>query len=412
MKNSFLYLFCTLMAFSAMAQQNYVPATIITLQQDSLKGFIEFHDWFQPPTEIQFKQQLSDATVQHFKPADISGFLVAVPDVAYAARKVRLDITFEELANLRKGNEREIQDAVVFLRKLTGGVYTLYEYMDKYSRAHYIYEGKQAPPTELECIKTYYNRASTEGLVEDDRYHAQLEVLFADNPAVAARAGTVKYHRKNLSRLFIAYNTASNPATVTVPVNSVRTRVRYPVSFGLLAGVSHNSFKVKGGNSVAAATYHSNTFLTGGAWVNIPLGKALPNVSAVGEVMYKRSRAHTKPWEGSMYKFDFSYIQVNTLIRYTYPLKGLFRPYANVGFGNGWMIRETENLAQYPWRPGIWEKSAEPLRKYEQSFIAGVGFDVSRMGVEFRYNSSNGYAPLNGNRTVINSLQLLVKFRL
>lgn len=87
-----LCLCCILMTYTAVAQRNYVPGVVITSQNDSLKGFIDFRNWYQSPTEIAFKESLTKEE-QRFKPADINGFIVAEPEVTYVSRALRIDIT-------------------------------------------------------------------------------------------------------------------------------------------------------------------------------------------------------------------------------------------------------------------------------------------------------------------------------
>jgi len=401
-----LYVCCTLMACTAMAQRNYVPGTIVGRNNDSLKGFIDFHDWYIVPKTITFKNSLSDAKEEQFSPDDINGFYIAEPEKEYVSRRVEIDITNQDMSALTESDKRTIQDTTVFLRKITGGTYNLYEYVDKNSRQHFIYDGGNRQATELKRLQAYLQRGSNSGIFTEDRYKDQLEELFADDKAAVRKARMVKYDERALTKLFINYNTLKNPATVSKPITDPKKQIRYPATFGVMGGVSSNKLNVKSNSVLYNGEYTSYTGPVGGVWVDIPFGRAVPNISAELELLYKRTKTEATTLNGNAYRYDFGYLQFNTLVRYTYPTKTAIRPYANIGIGNGFIVKTAKNEFHYATRPGEWTKGEEP-RKYEQSFVGGIGVKIYRFGVEARYNTSNGFSPYSGTKTAVNSLQLL-----
>ncbi len=402
-----LYLCYMALACVAVAQRNYVPATIITSQNDSLKGFVDFRDWFMPPKEIIFKQSLSDATEQHFGPGNINGFKIGEPDIEYVVRKVNIDITKEDYSSDKEAWERTIQDTIVFLRKLVGGTYNLYEYADMHARVHYIVDGTNTPVQELEKVAAFVRRSNVEGMYTDNRYQKQLATLFADNPALARKAENVSYHEKSLVKLFVAYNSAKDPSTVKVP--EAKSKIRYPVSFGLMAGISFNSYDFRGAAFRLDGPAKSNSSPVGGIWLNIPFGRVARNVSADIEVIYKQSKTSSITKKGDFSRFDFRYLQLNTLVRYTYPTKTGIKPYINAGLGNGMAIKIAQNDFAYASRPDEWQINIAGPRKYEQSLVGGIGVMIYRLSAEVRYNSGNGFSPYVGGKTAFNSLQVLAR---
>ncbi|TWW00464.1 PorT family protein [Chitinophaga pinensis] len=392
----------------AVAQRNYVPATIITSQNDSLKGFIDFRDWFVPPKEIIFKQSLADAAEKHFGPGDINGFRIGEPDIEYAVRKVSIDITKEDFSGDKEAWDRTIQDTLVFLRKLTGGTYNLYEYVDVHTRVHYIADGKNTPVQELEKVTAFVKRSSGDGIYTDNRYQKQLADLFADNPAVAKKAASVTYHEKNLTRLFVTYNVAKDPSTAVI--TDERKKIKYPLSFGLMGGMSFNTYDFKGPAFKFDGPSKSNSSPIGGIWLNLPFGRVARNFSGVIELMYKQSKTSSISTTGYFSRYDFRYLQLNTMIRYTYPTKTGIKPYVNVGMGNGIAIKVAQNDLANPSRPDEWQENIPGVRKHEQSLVGGIGVTIYRLGAEIRYNSGNGFSPFVGGKTAFNSLQVLAKF--
>lgn len=407
-----LFLCCMLMTYAVVAQRNYVPGVIVTLQNDSLKGFIDFRNWYQSPTEIVFKESLSNATEQRFKPADINGFKVAEPEVEYVSRKLRIDITKQDINSLNETTERTVQDTPVFLMKIVTGRYNLYEYIDLFSRAHYIYDALDVPATELEYVQRYITRSSGGGIYTDERYKDQLAVLFADNTTLAAKARRVSYWEANLKKLFLAYNNYKEPGNGNEKQVTVKKKARIPVTYGIMGGMAFNSYPFKGSAFIGLAEYENSQGPIGGVWSEIPLGRTGRNISFEAELLYKKLETNGVlhgAYSGGVLKFGFSYLQVNTLFRYTYPTKTAVRPYINAGIGNGFVVKTSDNgLLRSPDRK--WEKAIDKPRTYEQTLIGGIGVKIYKVNAEIRYTSGNGFSPYAGGRSTIRSFQVLAAY--
>jgi hypothetical protein len=401
-----------LMTSAVIAQRNYVPGVIITLKNDSLKGFIDFRNWYQAPTEITFKESLANAAEQHFKPADINAFKVAEPEIEYVSRKLRIDITKQGLTNFNESYPVTVQDTPVFLMRIVTGHYNLYEYMDVHSRVHYVYDAQDTPATELEYIQRYVDRPSGGGIFTDEKYKEQLAALFADNKALAIKAGKVAYREANLTKLFLAYNNYKEPGTGTQKTVAVQKKSRLPVTFGIMGGIAFNSYPFRGSVGIGKAEYESSKGPIGGIWTEIPLGRSGHNFSFVAELIYKSSEANgVLPLsDGSMeFKFAFNYLQLNTMFRYTYPAKALVKPYANVGIGNGFVIKTKDNRSR---RSGYeWEEAIDGPRKHEQTLIGGIGMKIGKVNAEARYTTGNGFSPYAGTKSAVNSFQILAGYR-
>lgn len=407
-----LFLCCMLMTYAVVAQRNYVPGVIITLKNDTLKGFIDFRNWYQSPTEIVFKESLSNATEQRFKPADINGFKVAEPEVEFVSRKLRIDITRQDINSLNEKTERTVQDTPVFLMKIVTGRYNLYEYTDMFSRAHYIYDAQDAPATELEYIQRYVQRSSGSGIYTEERYKDQLTVLFADNAALVAKVGKVSYWEANLKKLFLAYNNHKAPGAAAQKPVTAQKKARLPVTYGIMGGIAFNRYPFSGAALIGQAEYENSKGAIGGIWTEIPLGRSGRNISFNAELLYKKLETTgvlNSFYGGGVLKFGFSYLQVNTLFRYTYPTKTPVRPYINVGIGNGFVIKTSENSLQR--RPEYQpEKAIDKPRTYEQTLVGGIGVKIYKINAEVRYTSGNGFSPYAGGKSAIRSFQILAAY--
>jgi len=60
---------------TAGAQVNYIPAKVVSINGDTLNGFINYQEWERSPVSIKFKTS-ENGKVINFRPRDISAFTV------------------------------------------------------------------------------------------------------------------------------------------------------------------------------------------------------------------------------------------------------------------------------------------------------------------------------------------------
>jgi hypothetical protein len=399
-----------LFAFDLFAQRNYVPAVITTQQGDSLRGFVDYRNWNVSPSEIRFKTSLTDENDQHFGPGEIKGFRLAEPNATYISYQVKMDITRQDAQVLDRVMEREIQDTLVFLKVLTTtDNYNLYTYVDKHVRDHYLYDisGKAETMTVLEYVKAYVSNSAGNGIFEDKAYQKQLAELFKDCPAIKKHASRVSYSEIDMLNLFLGYDDCKHPSDKPF----VKKKEENRFVFGLLAGFSANSYKFTGESysTFKGATYSSSSSPLIGASMDILLGRKRRLFALHNELLYKEVKTSANGTQGATIKIGFSYLQLSTMIRYTYP-KGIIRPFVNAGIANSIVISTKDNIQNRP-ALGITEAAVDEPRKHEESILAGAGVFVYRFSIEGRYATSSGYSPYAANRTNVNSFQLIAGYR-
>lgn len=401
------FLLLTVALFSPVlvsAQRNYVPAVITTLKNDSLRGFIDYRNWNISPSEIRFKESLTDAKDRHFGPGEISGFRIAQPDEAYISHQLKMDITHQELNNLDGPVERVSQDTIVFFRVVQTGSVNLYVYTDKHSRNHYIYE-KDGVIKELEYIRAYVNNSSGSGIYENKLYKEQLTEIFKDCPAVAKRASHLNYNETDLSNVFIAYNNCKNPAAAKIP----EKKVKAGLAFGVMAGVSFNSFRFTGpGYIFDGSKYTSSSAPIAGLFLEVPFSRNRRQLCLMNELLYRSEKTNGITRIGTT-SFNFSFVQLSTMLRYTYP-KGSVRPYATFGIGNSLIVSTKENLLIR--NTGSSKSVAiDGPRNLEQSLLFGIGAQLRHVNAEVRYAPNNGWSPYADSGVKVKSIQLLAGYR-
>lgn len=413
MKHFYLSLLLVCSFTAAYAQRNYIPGGIITLQQDSLKGLIDYRNWGVAPSSISFKSG-ADSKEQVFKPGDILGFWVGSPNENYVSRKLKLDITPQSVDYLSRNESRIYQEDSVFITRISNGIYPLYEYTDKNARVHYIFEGADHPAEELLMVRKGYEDANgAKGIQNLPYYKQQLFILFQDCVKVAERTNRLSYRKNDLLDIFIRYNNCKNPRESIV----VQKKEKVHIGFGLLAGISANSYSFKGMQRYAEGKYENSVGPLFGIAASFPFARSRQQFSLNGELFYKAVKASSlidgiENYSVHQVDFKLSYLQFNLLARYTYPSK-VIKPYATVGMGNAFAISvKDEMTTTYTDGRVKVEPAMDGPRKYEQSIIGGIGIHCKGVEVEGRYNSSNGFSPFSHLKTTVSSWQLLVRYML
>lgn len=412
MKRVYILLAVLSVALTANAQRNYVPGIIITHSRDSLRGQIDYRNWLRSPDMVRFRTE-GQSTEQVFRPADMAGMTVS--GEVYVSRKVTLDITYQDnLEKVMESDEREYQEDTVLLQQVVNGHYQLYKYVDRYNQYHFVYEGEQQPPIELKLVKKrYYDEQKGYLMNTLNFYQDQLRLLFQDNPALARRAERADYEEKELARLFARYNQVKDPAA---PVE-VKKRDKDIFQLSVIGGASFNSYGSSGGNATAIKGNSVSPLM--GIGGDITFSRRMRKFSLVTELLFKEIKGENRDYkEYDGYRttdvsLQFTYLQLNVLFRYTYP-KGRIKPYVNAGIANAFMIKENKNerLVRYLDNDVRKEVGIDGPRKLEQSLVGGVGAQWQRWQLEGRFATSNGYSPYENMKTVVNSWQVLVRYKI
>jgi hypothetical protein len=409
MKQIFLYLL-VLSTIVARAQKNYVPAVVITQQNDSLRGFIDYRNWRVSPEQISFKQDLQ-AGEQHFKAADIAGFLIPSENELYLSRQVELDVTVQTLDNLLASEERTIRNDTVFLMNIVKGAYNLYVFTDKNDQQHFVYDGAGQAPKELRLTKRRAADGSS-AIASLNYYQQQLALLFAGCPAVAQKAEKVRYSENALRSLFTDYHQCRNPSEKLVVKAKEKTAIRW----GLMAGVGFNSYSFSGDHYLADVGNKGSVTALPGLFIDIPVSRNRHQYWFSAEVFYKMEEATgtmenwniLESWKEQV-NLKFSYAQLNIVFRYLYP-KGTVKPFANIGWGNAFMISENKNERYRIDRKGEVNEAIDGPRKHQTTFLGGIGVQYKRIQLEARYAWNDGFSPYVTLNTRVHSMQGIVRF--
>jgi hypothetical protein len=402
----------------AFTQSNYQPAIIINNNGDSVKGKIDYRNWKKNPETISF---IDDAEIQHtLNPNSIKGFIIPSHDEVYSSYTVDVD--------MRPGDADEaiqntfidspiLHKSVFLLRLIANPAVQLYQLTDN-NKEHYYFVQPNGVPVEL--IHHYRYDEPYNQVKENEQYKQQLTDLFSDCPNVTSGLKTIKFKKRDIENSFLHYlqcKGASNTTTVH-KIEDAST-----VSFGAMLGIMHTSYSFEGTDeNLVDPNYSSSTTPVLGVALDVGLPRGRNQWHIVNELLYKTYKTgstFTRPYNinytrTTTVELDFSYLQLNSMLRYVYPSAGALKPYLNLGIGNAFMIVEKTNRLHQSYSFGTEEetKAFDPPSKYEFSLLAGIGLRIHRIEVEFRYaGSKKSFSPFHNLDVNPKSIQGLLLFR-
>lgn len=176
MKNFIFFIVLFVIYLPISAQSNYKNAYIITNENDSIYGLVDFKTDISNLHICKFKRTESD-TVQVYYPGKISGFRFINEGKFYVSREIVI-----------KGITQ-----IVFLEYLVQGLKNLYYYRDELE--HYFIEDTNQKLIELSKKPDYVEDSK---IITDDRYRGALKYIFRDYPLLNSKTDNAGFDRKTM----------------------------------------------------------------------------------------------------------------------------------------------------------------------------------------------------------------------
>ena len=202
MKYFYTVLLTVLLPITLFAQKNYQEGYVLKTQGDTLKGYIDSHDWLLNPSLIHFKYRKEDKNYLEFNGSTLKE--VSITGIAkYRAYVGHISTNVTELSNLPRGLDTSSVQDTVFLELITTGKYlTLYSHVDIIKTRYFISE-KNGNPVELK-----YYRYQTDGqITEREIFKGQLAILTGKySPESTPKLGDIKYNLNHLENIVNSVN--------------------------------------------------------------------------------------------------------------------------------------------------------------------------------------------------------------
>jgi len=376
---------------SAYCQENYLSGYVISLNGDTLNGFIDYRNLEKTPNKISFKANLNN-NKSEYTPLDIKGF--SVVDEIYESAIIKTELTngLETNAALNIGMD------TTFLQTMIAGTKSLYYYKNDFGNE--LFYIKTDKTYELLVYKKYLsNQEGTNTIVQNKKYIGQLFLYLRECSDIESKLKETKYTKQSLEELFQHYYRCTQSS-----IKFQKKTEKISSQFGLLAGISVSNFKF--GNR-----YFPNTKIdvslnfAGGLFLDLVLPRNKRKWSIYNELKYisfNENGQYTvsesaEVFEITHMKNTYSYLTLINALRYKYLFQKFFI-YFNIGFVNAFETSEsTDRIIEstYHTIKNVEEiKTSEIQNFYQQGNIFGLGSEYKKYSFEVRCENLNGFLSL------------------
>jgi hypothetical protein len=391
------FVFSFLFLQQTYSQENLQPGYVILKSGDTLRGIIDYRNWENNPKSISFRESKLILPIE-YSPNAIHGF--SVNNEVYISAVIPSEISPKQIDNLDFRTQIRTRIDTAFLQILCESTKNLYFYSDKDGNQNF-YIG-DTPDYELLIYKKYLKQGDREKIVaENKNFIGQLKIYFQDCSSIIPEINTTKYNKKSMNELFRKYAECKHS---TFNCQHIEEKPRY--DFGILAGVSKTRLDLSGG--FWTGTYlEENNFpvswnISAGLYLNVVFPWKERNWSIYNELIlssYEVNQHFEKYTNAEKYTLcdvtlGYSYIKLNNMIRYNLEDNSDFSMFFNVGISSGLAIHETNSVIVQSKDYGPVATTEQPAvydtQKYEQGFLAGLGFEVKKISLELRLEKGSG----------------------
>ena len=185
-KKLFFYVVICFLVFvqkNAIAQTNFIEAKVITLDNDTLQGYIDYQNWSVRPQNIKFKEALAQKKAVNYTAKDIAEF--HVDGEVYSRRIAEVDKSPYIVAQLKANAAPIIVVDTFFAQLLVSGTLSLYYLNDDQPKEHFFIEMPDKTFREL-TKRTELVEAidGIDGIRENKNFQKQLAFAMSNCPNV------------------------------------------------------------------------------------------------------------------------------------------------------------------------------------------------------------------------------------
>ncbi|MCG8326176.1 MAG: PorT family protein [Chitinophagales bacterium] len=386
-------LFVVVLYVPSIAQKDYKPAYIVTSVNDTIDGYINYQNWKRNPRKIRFKKA-ENSKAQAYGIDQLLAFEVG-GDV-YQKYIINTEASSLAIDYLDTKKEPLLRKDTGFVRAILLGEKSLYEYIDRGDKTNFYIE--EADTLTLLGYKKYREEGpmGENFIKENNSYKGQLAYYFRDCFDLQPKINKTTYKLNSLKSLFTEYYKCSGDT----PSFKGKTG-KVSIGSGILLGISRTelNFSSSYGNSILTELdYDPSTNIAIGCFVNFVLPRANKKWSIVNELLY-----HSFAMQEENTSFDFAYLKLNNLLRYSYPVNENLRFHINAGISNGIAIKSDYDIAPF----------STPLqRKHEQSYVFGIGTKYKNWSIDARYERGNGMSEAVIYKSEVSRLYCIIGYQL
>jgi hypothetical protein len=398
----YLSLIFSLLSFTAFTQENYQDGYIVRSGADTVRGRIDYREWYYNPQQISF-QDGKTGKRSLFQPGGIIAFFTG--GETYQSFKVTIHPYTLSTEKLTNNFQDAPYDSTVFLRLLMGGQLNLYYYHGHDEVEYFFTRRLNETPVQLRVKTILVDDNGVKAVSREDLYIDQLRLLVSECPALSGRISHVAYDEKDLRKLIFGYN---NCGKDTVERQEGTAQAGKLIRFIPLAGYVRSSVRTNGTyEGVSGLTWPGYNGIIGGIGVQFVMPRTRQQFSFFTDLLYSHFYSKTSSYAVNSANVEtgyiyYNYLQLDIQFRYQVP-GGKVRPFVNAGISNTLILNNNNYINDH--ETGVAVDTRTPIfgtplpngginnpSPYEFGLMGGVGFTVGRLSLEARVQESDGIA--------------------
>ncbi|MCB0495054.1 MAG: PorT family protein [Cyclobacteriaceae bacterium] len=401
----YLLFYILFLSVSSYSQDNYLQGFIVTSEQDTVTGLINFKDWEVNPKKVEFKK---DATAEQkmYTPLNITAFGVA--GYVFMGSIVDVENSPIRIANLSSTPTEKITQDTVFLKTLIRGEKSLYSYK-KLNGDKNFYVQENGEFVLLVYKKYSVKIGARSNIAENNKFIGQLTLYLNDCPGIKSSLPNLEYTQKSLEKLFVTYYQCTKSDYVRI----IPEKEKITVEGGLIAGLSITDLKLNSSfyDFLPQTDYNTSYNFSGGVLLDLIMPRNLKKLSLYNELIlstFKISGTYTYFYYEDLYTdentmFKYAYLKLNNMLRYKILLNN-YSIFLNVGISNGIAIssyNHRKQLKKIYSMDYTKESEAFASENYEMGILGGIGAQSKRWTLDVRYELGSGIS--QGNYSQVDS---------
>ena len=389
---------CIVSSFSAFTQANFVDGAIISLNNDTIKGQIDYPEWVFNPKRILFrKDNTKQGKIYTYR--DIKAFHIFYKNEQYERRIISMHPEPIDATKLRRYASIDSIDtdykAIVdtaFLRVLAKGRLNLFELQYNQYQLHYFIQKDKENIIELIRRKVLIQNRDSFSVFTFDNYKNQLNQLTSDCPIKSVNFLKLLYNSNDLVKVTKQYNECNKESYYAMKEEKGN---RY---FSTMLGAMRP-------RSIIQDPFRNFIYENG---VDVRSNKILPSLSLSYEQNFNRLNnklgigeelnlayvdvTHKKVVTYSLSDRIFAYslqswaIKASGYVRY-YFRSGNIQPYIKCGIGMMYYTNPKMTLQETTLTPFLFStESTDVIRRIKPNYLMGLGVKYNTFFLEARYD--------------------------
>ena len=386
-----LVLFLLFFEISNYAQSDFKKGYIITNNNDTVFGLIDFKSQIKSTLQCKFKKTDNDATIS-YTPNNIKGYRI-LDGKYYVSRNIKIDTTHINL----------------FIEFLVNGIANLYYYKDERGE-HFLIEKKQGEFAELNEIKKIVTYKGDNYESTNKKFIGRLKYEFQEAPDLFPEIDNSEFTKKSMIKVVVDYHQKVCKDGKCIVFEKKMKKIM--LNFGILAGLNYNKLIIPKGilitdrdSYLANSKFNDYSFLSIGGYLNLSMPELNDFFSLQYEINYSTINHHgefpdllSTPLKKHTQKLDYSTTSLQHIFMVNYNLSSSkITPTIHLGIFDNQIISQTSSRQSiaYSGDKILYHSTPSNIQLSNNfGYIGGIGLEYSQIGkrsirTELLYQFSN-----------------------